>query len=323
MRTMYFLTVSMASLLAACGGGSGGGTVISPDPSLSIDSNNAMLVARVGYESVLASGELGSLSGNGLLIGNASGGVAKLNGAADTVAKAHVGLAGVPIPAETLPCEVSGTVTVSGDIADLITPTLSPGDFLDINYIACDDGLGDITDGGIRFDINSFSGDFLNQLFEMNVTLTLSQFQVTTEQDVVSSDGDATVSLNTLNSPAVTTSLNGNSMRIDANAMTELLTNYSSATSSDTGLDPSPYTMSASGTLDSSQLSGIVSYSTPVIFAGFGFDYPGVGEFLVTGSGSSLRLIAIDNVNVTIELDTNGDGTVDETLQTTWVELGV
>jgi hypothetical protein len=86
---------------------------------------------------------------------------------------------------------------------------------------------------------------------------------------------------------------------------------------------PSPYTSSASGTLDSTQLAGIIRYSTPVIFSGFDSDYPSSGEFLVSGAGSSLRLIAIDNVNVTIELDTNGDGTVDETLQTTWVELGV
>lgn len=324
MRHTNYLTVMALSLLAGCGGGGdGGNTVISPDLTLSIDSNNAMLVAKVSYESALASGDLGSLSGAGLLIGNAPSGVVKLDGAIATAAKAGVTQAQVPIPAETTPCAASGTVTVSGEIADPITPTLSSGDFFVIDYDACDDGLGVLTDGGMRMDINSFSGDFMNELFEMTVTLTLSTFQVTSGQDVLSSHGDATVSLNTLNSPALSTSLSGNSMRIDANAMSELLTNYTSAITVDGGLVPSPYTKSASGTVDSTELSGIISYSTPVIFAGFDSDYPSSGEFLVSGAGSSLRLIATDNVNVTIELDTNGDGTVDETIQTTWLELGV
>ena len=324
MRHTNVLTVTALSLLAACGGGGGGGnTSSSPDLTLSIDANNAMLVAKVSYESALTSGDLGSLSGNGLPIGNAPGGVVKLDDAIASAAKAGGGQAQVPIPAETTPCAASGTVTVSGEIADPITPTLSPGDFFEIEYDACDEGLGDVTDGGMRMDINSFSGDFLSELFEMTVTLTLSTLQVTTGQDVLSSHGDATVSLNTLNSPSVSTSLSGNSMRIDANAMSELLTNYTSAITVEGGLVPSPYTKSASGTLDSTQLSGIISYSTPVIFEGFDSDYPSSGEFLVSGARSSLRLIAIDNVNVIIELDTNGDGAADETIQTTWVELGV
>lgn len=324
MRNSNLLSLTALSILAACGGGGGGNnSVASPDPSLSINSNNAMLVAKVSYESALASGALGSLSGTGLLVGNPPGGVAKLDNAFAKASKTGAGQSQVPIPAETLPCAISGTVTVSGEIADPITPTLSPGDFFDIDYDACDEGIGDVTDGGLRLDINSFSGDFLNQLFEMNVTLTLTMFQVTTGQDVVNSHGDATVTLNTLESPTVSTSLSGQSMRIDANAASDLLTNYMSASTVNTGQAPTPYTMSASGTLDSTQLSGIISYSTPVIFAGFDSDYPSSGEFLVSGSGSSLRLIAIDNVNVNIELDTNGDGTVDETLQTTWAELGV
>lgn len=324
MRYKTLFAATTLSLLAACGGGGGGGTsVVSPDLTLTIDSNNAMLVAQVSYESALASGGLGSLSGNGVFISNAPGGAAKLGNAVSGAPKDGNGSLSVPIPAETTPCASSGTVTVSGDIADPITPTLSPGDFFVVDYNVCDDGLGDVTDGAMRLDIDSFSGDFLSELFEMTVTLTLTGLQVTTGQDVFSSHGDATVSLNTLDSPFVSTSLRGNSMRIDANAASESLTNYASAITVDGGLVPAPFTMSASGTLDSTQLPGIISYSTPVIFSGLGADYPSAGEFLVTGTNSSVRLIAVDNVNVTLELDTNGDGDVDETIQTTWAELDV
>jgi hypothetical protein len=79
--------------------------------------------------------------------------------------------------------------------------------------------------------------------------------------------------------------------------------------------------LSASGTLDSTQLAGVVQYSTPVTFAGEGFDYPSSGALLVEGENSSARLTAIDNVNVTIEVDSNGDGVIDDTINTTWADL--
>lgn len=325
MQRTNFLPLTALSALAACGGGGGDGltSVTSPGPTLVLDSNNAMQVAKVSYESALTSGELGSLSGDGLFVGNEPGGLAKIDKAIAGAAKTGNGQSFVPIPAETTPCATSGTFTVSGDIADPFTPTLSPGDFFEIDYSACDEGLGDVIDGGMRLDINSFSGDFLGQLFEMSVTLTLNTFQVTSFEEVLTSNGDATVSLNTLNAPAVSTSLRGNSMRVDTNAASELLTNYASSITLDAGLAPAPFTISASGTLDSTQLGGIIGYSTPVVFTGFDSEYPSSGEFLVSGAGSKLRLIAIDNVNVVIELDTNDDGVVDETLQTTWAELGV
>ncbi len=326
MQRSKFMIVGVVSVLAACGGGGGGGVtaVTSPVPTLSIDANNAADVAKVSYESALATGDLGALTTDGLILSNEPGGTfAKLDKAIAGVAKTGARQAFVPIPEETADCASSGTVTVSGEIADPFTPTLSPGDFFVINYNACNEGLGDVIDGGMRLDINSFSGDFLNQRFAMSSTLTLTQLQVTTTEDVLTSHGDATVSLDTLDAPAVATSLSGNSMRSDTNTSSETATNYASSVSVDGGQVPAPFTMSASGTLESTQLSGVVSYSTPVAFTGFGADYPSAGEFLVTGASSSLRLIAVDNVNVIIELDTNGDNTVDETIQTTWAELGV
>lgn len=325
MRLTIFIPVLALTSLAACGGSGGGGVVpvASPGPTVAIVSNNAMQVAKVSYESALDSGELGSLSGNGLFVGNQPGGFEKLGKAMAEAAKTGGGQGFVPLPAETTACANSGFVTVSGEIADPFTPTLSPGDFFVFDYDQCDEGFDEVVDGALRLDVNSFSGDFLSQLFDMTVTLTLTTFQVETLEDVMTSHGDATVSLNTLNAPAVTTSLSGNSLTADTNSSSETLTNFRSSVSVDGGQVPAPFTMSASGTLDSSEIGGVVGYSTPVIFTGFDADYPSSGEFLVTGDGSSLRLIAIDNVNVVIELDTNGDGVVDETLQTTWAELGV
>ena len=62
-------------------------------------------------------------------------------------------------------------------------------------------------------------------------------------------------------------------------------------------------------------------YATPVTFEGFDNGYPHTGELLITGDSSSARLIALDDVNVRIEIDGDGDGAVDDTIDTTWVAL--
>ena len=58
-----------------------------------------------------------------------------------------------------------------------------------------------------------------------------------------------------------------------------------------------------------------------MIFNGLGGDYPSSGEFLVEGLDSSLLLIADNNVDVRILIDLGADGTIDETIVTTWAQL--
>ena len=111
-------------------------------------------------------------------------------------------------------------------------------------------------------------------------------------------------------------------MTTDTSNFSDTLSNYASAQTFDGRVSPSPYTLNASGTLDSSRLSGVIRYTTPVTFEGFDANYPQTGELLITGENSSARLIAAANgVDVTIEIDSDGDGTVDDTIMTTWTEL--
>lgn len=324
MQRTIFITLAASMLFAGCSSGGGGGDpVVSPDLTIAITSNNAMEVAKVSWSAALDTGEFGDLTGTGLFIGGTSGGVSKLDGAIASSAKAGNSGQGqqVPIPAETVSCDVSGDVTVSGEIADPVTPTLTAGDFFEIDYNNCDDGFGDVTDGVLRMDIDAFSGDFLTEMFDMTVTLTLNMFQIATEQDVITSHGGVTATIDTTNLPSVFTGISGNSMMVDTNASSESLTNFASSLNVDGTLDPALYARSSSGTLDSTQLAGVIRYSTPVTFEGLGNDFPSSGEFLVEGASSSLRLIAVNNVDVRIELDSNGDGSVDETILTTWAEL--
>ena len=324
MKRVFLSTLAGCMLAAGCGGGSDGGPAgnvdARPSSSLKITAANAANATGVAYEAALMSTSLGDLSADSGLLASGPGDVSKLDGSFGTYSKTG-DQAQVPIPPQTEPCAVNGSLTISGDIEDPFTPTLTAGDFFIVDFDSCDDGLGEITDGMLDFVVDAFSGDFAGGLFDLTMTLTLTDLQVTTADDVITSNGGASISLNTLDAPAVSTSVSGTSLTIDSNSSSETLTNFVSNQAIDAGVSPSPYALAMSGTLDSTQLSGIVSYSTPVTFEGFDLDYPGTGEFLVEGDNSSARLIAIDNVNVRIEVDTDGNGTVDETINTTWAEL--
>ncbi len=79
--------------------------------------------------------------------------------------------------------------------------------------------------------------------------------------------------------------------------------------------------MVSNGTLVTTRYTGSIQYSTPVMFAGIGSNYPHTGEFFVVGANSSVRLVADNDVDVHIDIDSNGDNVIDQTIVTTWAEL--
>ena len=108
---------------------------------------------------------------------------------------------------------------------------------------------------------------------------------------------------------------------MDANASSETLSNYSSSQTYDGNQVPAEYTLAASGTLDSTQLPGPVRYATGPDFVGFGENYPQQGTLTVTGDASSARLVAVDAENVRIDIDADGDGVYEESIELLWSEL--
>ncbi len=112
-------------------------------------------------------------------------------------------------------------------------------------------------------------------------------------------------------------------MTTDTNTYSETLTNFQTTQTVDTVTQTLPFTIDASGTLDSSQLTGVISYMTDPQspFTGFGLYFPSSGVLFINEVGSCARLTAVDNVNVTIDIDNDGDGTYDETINTTWAAI--
>ena len=322
MKSAQLIVLGTTLAIAACGGGDFGSLPQESSDVAKIDNSNALDAARLSYEAAVDSGSLASVGGAaGISAGSFSGSSkAVVTDTARGLLFNAVSLAA--IGSDTYPCGDSpadGTITVSGDIANLLT--LTPGDTINIEYTQCDEGFGEVVNGSVDLRVTDFAGDFLSGLFLLAMDAVLTDLQVTTVDDSITSNGDASIVMDTRAAPYIEAGVSGMSMTMVAGSHSETLSNYSSDQTFDGSLDPAEYTLAAAGTLDSTQLTGVIEYSTGPNFAGLGIDYPHTGALLVQGAGSSARLLAVDNTNVRIEIDSNGDGSIDETIDTTWEAL--
>lgn len=314
------LCAAVLALLSACGGGSGGGNRIEPSSLLKISPANAARASRVAYESVVAGAGMSDMSGEAGLFASQPGTVSAPGGSFGGAAKI-TGSSQVPIPETTEACDVSGFVTVSGNIEDPFTPTLTAGDFFDLDFDNCDDGLGDVTDGLLHLEVFAFAGDFVGGLYDFTMDFEMSDFRVAAAGHTESINGDVRVALDTTATPYVEAAVSGDLLTIDTDARSVSLFDFVSLQTVDAGVSPSPYTLTASGTLDSTELTGSIDYSTPVPFAGFDAGYPAAGELLVSGLASSALLTVLEDGSLRIDVDTDGNGSTDTTIFTTWEAL--
>ena len=331
MKSTNILIIGLASAfgLAACSSGGSSDNAPPPPPPTQtaavIDAGNAMMIAGVAAEAALETGELGGLTD---LIGataSAPGGLNKADpmAAATKVVQSTLGGAAInyiPFGPETSFCAVSGTVTISGDIAD--PTTFSAGDKINVDSDMCNDGTGSVVDGLLEMTIAIFEGDLVNSQFLFGVDLVVTEFMVTEGGESNTANGDISTTIDTRTPPVAVGSVFGDSFVVAGMGSTESIRDFLTTYTQDSSVFPMAWTNSSMGEVDSTDFDGFVTYTTPVTFQGFGDEYPSIGELVVTGSnGATLHLVTTDNVFVEIFADYDGDGVVDETLSMTWVEL--
>lgn len=326
MKLQQILALLAACALTACGGSNGGsaGPTAPPPPNgtpLVISDANAKPAARVAYDATTESMGAGEAVGGSAIAMSPGDNFNKLsvNRAASSAITRF--MQKDPFGPFISDCLGGGTETVSGEMA--VLGTLTAGDTIDVDYVNCTNEFGETLNGRMEMTIVIFSGDILFGPFLLDTNVLLIDFEATTAEGSILSNGDARVSLDTTGAPVVLMSISGNSLTAVTQQSTEVLTNYATSQTVDT-TPPEAYTLNSSGTVDSSQLSGFISYSTPVTFQGQGSAYPFAGELLITGSGNAtIRLIALDDTNVRIETDSNGDGVVDTSEDTTWDDIAL
>ena len=314
--------IALSLLVAGCGG-DGGPTFGGAPPvgtSFPIDGSNGVAVTQLSWEAAVASGGLTDLGAAAGLSGNAPDGSAIAERAARGQGLLVDVISQVPFGPDTFPCDGgTGSVTISGDLA--LPGTFTPGDTFLIVYELCDEGFGEVVDGTVSLTVRDFSGDFFLRTYLLSMDSDIDALSIATASDTIVGSGDATITLDTTETPYIEARVSGGVLTQDSLASLETLRNYASAQTFDGNLVPAIYTMDASGTLESDQLPGDVVYSTETTFQGNEGEYPNTGVLLVRGDNSSARLVAIDATNVRIEIDNNGDGAADEIIELTWAEL--
>jgi len=323
---MKFAKQCLAAILCtvfvvACSGGSDGGSPAAapmPQNMAKIDAASAASIAGEVVDAVLLGRSIG-----GIL---SSGGAGSLAGNADSgLSKAHVsqpgGLPGyfavMSLQDTNAPCAVDGNVTVTGQIAD--PTTLSAGDRLNLEFSDCDDGNDQVLNGIYEIVVDSFSGNLLQEVFDLEATVTFDGFEFAQGPETTALNGATTLNLDTTVPLVSSVSMSGDSLSASDGTGSVTLTGFRTDVTFDARVSPEVYTTAASGTLRSTYFDGNVNYSTPIAFEGFVGEFPYPGELLVIGaSGASLKLMARDNINVRLEIDP-GAGLGVTNLDTTWV----
>lgn len=89
-------------------------------------------------------------------------------------------------------------------------------------------------------------------------------------------------------------------------------------------VNPTSFTSTVSGRVFDS-VNGFVDVTTvtPLVFGTLSQSFPDGGEMLLTGAGSkTIRVTAVNSTLVQLQLDTDGNSTVDNTARLKWTELG-
>jgi hypothetical protein len=320
MRIQFSRTL-LAALLAgfsACGGGGssgGGGDGPITDNRVPITDSNAQTVTTTVIESVVAVIDFGTIL-DATPIAASSPVMSTLR-----ALKPRLGAASyAPVGPETMPCAVSGTITISGNIADPFT--LSTGDTIEADFADCNDGDGVVIDGLFSARVEHFEGDL--DLIQARVELAIeaTDLSVSGDGDTVTADGDFTFVVDTLSAPLVSLEISGRSLTVSAAGQTVTLQNFSEEQTQNETAVPRPVTFEARGRLSSSSIGGPVDYSTPVRFEAFDDAFPYTGEFLIVGADeSSVRLVALNETNVRLDVDEDGNGSAERTIDLLWDEV--
>ena len=194
---------------------------------------------------------------------------------------------------------------------------VNAGDSFAITFNACvidiGRGLGQFN-GTMSFVVVSASSSALA------VTYTFETLTFTVGGETATVNGDMTIDLRDPGGSLLTAIVRGNALTVEAGAESSSLENYRFEETAD--LFTGEFTSTQSGTLRDSALGGTVTFRTIDPFEGTAPGNPDRGRMRINGAdGSVVFLTILDNVNILVEVDQDGDGVFDDTFQTTWSAL--
>jgi hypothetical protein len=346
--------MAAAALVAACGGG-GDDSTVNPQPPpptyVKITAANQDAVARTSIASITP------FVAVPLVGGGASPALAKPAQAGATSATGRYGglthlalrafrdssrqtTAGMAqplalMPPETVPCTVSGTMTLIWDDKDN-SKTFTVGDTLSFSFNQCDEGDG-TANGGMALTIATYSPPPVEDL---TGSITFQSLAITNDPFSYSMNGGASFQMTytpmtdgeewfarfTVASGGMTIS----KQAVVAGGLSDSLSYRAGFTVSDRDFFstaqgvPSSEILTASGEFGSQSLGGDLILSTTTSFKSvytdpFGDIFPSEGQLLVSGAeGTKLRLTATQTVQVLMEVSYDSDADWEYSNLVTW-----
>jgi hypothetical protein len=318
-RTTWTVLATALLMLAGC---SSGGDDAPPVPLAAITATNAPTIASSVMKASLEGGDMGAFAGfepvsvsspKSTRVSYSK--VAEIqNAGVDALLRHAQSVAVVPVGPEVTQCTGGGTITLSGNLAN--AATLSPNDTITFDYASCVEG-DTTTNGRFSMRVTSFSGDPESGTFGFAVTTTITSFQVTVAGETATINGSVSISINMAGS-TMTTTVTSSSISVGDGSSTHTLRDYSSVHTLASG----SFTLDVSGSLTSSDFAGTVNFDTTAVLQGIGDVYAYTGQVLITGAnGATIKVIVLDSTFVRLEVDSNGDGVVDATLDLAWDDL--
>lgn len=322
-----FLVAAIGAVsIAACGGGSGDGGLTGggnpPNPA-TITSQNAPVIAGVVAEVALGQGVFDSVFGPAIPIA-AAGPDAAVAPVLKPVLSAAMKAASPSrlyvISTSSADCAVSGSVDMQADVSDPAEPSVN--DSFVFEFMDCDDGAGAVMNGGMTVTITAFSGDPASGEFLLGMSLEFSAFSVSQDGETTGVSGDVSLEIDTRNPPLTRILVSANTFVTTSDGTEEILTDFTIDITEDGAMFPVAMTVETSFTISSPRIGGDVSVTTSLSLESMGEDYPFAGELRIEGAdGAIIVMIALDANTVRLEIDIDGDGGTDDTIDLTWDEL--
>ena len=297
---------------------------------------------------------LGAISSATVNIINASGGlpitdgnaqeitVAVLEAATSTVDVIDIlNIVGLPVVASAKPvlgdgvvmaastdivaCD-NGEASVTWDDADN-SLVVSTGDTFDIEFAECFLADTETTlDGSMSLTNLVVTGDPFNQIAPWGLALTIgfNGLGVFHSAGFAAFNGDLDLDLNSEDNVTVDLSIATAYLSLSVTVSMfpdKILSDYVLTETLD--LNALTQVVTTSGTFERNWLEGAVTFETLQDFVIMGDDNPSAGQLLISDSSSSVLVTVLDNINVQLDIDTNLDGTIDQTIVVTWTDLDI
>jgi len=307
-RTYLLAACASAALLSACGGGGEGGST-TPPVSEEITATNMETTASVVVNTVDASASLADIT-DSFVTGSPS--VARAR-----VAERVIGLApkvAAQVYDATKPCSGGGSISVSLNDADN-NLVLSAGDSARLNFVTCSESSATFN-GIYDMSITAASGDFVAGTGAMGLSLSIRNLVGVYGTERVSMNGNATLSLVQSSTTYATATMTLSNMVVATSGGTA-----GNASVSIPSANVAAVRNGASASLSFSEQLGIqhsaysgnvsVVSEQAVYYASRNDAYPTSGRIRTSTGKSTLWLSYLGGDAAQLDLDSNGDGSID------------